>query len=446
MQFRAPQLGALGTTFTVMRACQFAILISMIGLASHFISDILLEDRQPPAELIGTLTVAITAVVYAVVTYILYYDAMLPFLFTGILDGVLLVASIVVAALLGKPLSTLNCAILPSTSESLTTYTTTLPFPVRATSITQSLSYLVFIATNQTTCQQTKAIWGLSITLCILFAFSSLVCVGLWQRGRAGAYGGFVGTVAKQPWESDASLGTKSLITTTITAAPVPQFPPPPLAPIRVGGRHNPPVPDNIPLPSIRPRIGLPMHHTPMSRFSCDSSDSSSISDYGSPPQPRGGLRPPPLRKSFRASMAPIPGSPTDETDAAAISPIMASIPPPLEYPRKAITSPSDDVIPDEHKRVPGLLPRSPLSPMLGFMAKRAVRKQVPEPIAVVGPRSAKGEMCSPGMESVALGSPAPVVEKRRTRKTVWEGWWDLGLLERMGTLRRKKTNGSNMI
>lgn len=108
---------------------------------------------------------------------------MLPFLFTGILDGILFIASIVVAALLGKPLSTLNCAILRSGSESLT-YTTTLPFSVRATSITKSLSYLVFVATNQTTCQQTKAVWGLAITLCVLFAFSSLVCVGLWQRVR----------------------------------------------------------------------------------------------------------------------------------------------------------------------------------------------------------------------------------------------------------------------
>jgi hypothetical protein len=185
MRFQAPQLGALGVTFTVMRACQFASLIAVIGLCANFISEIATAERESPAELIGALTVAVTAVIYVVITYILYYDNMLPLLFTAILDGLLLIASIVVAALIGKPLSKLNCAVLPSQSNaSLTTYYASLPFSTRAVSITKTLSYFTFVAVDQPTCYEIKAVWGLGVALCVLFAFSALVCIGLWQRIR----------------------------------------------------------------------------------------------------------------------------------------------------------------------------------------------------------------------------------------------------------------------
>jgi hypothetical protein len=118
-----------------------------------------------------------------VITYILYYDNMLPWLFTAILDGALLIASIVVAALIGKPLSMLNCAALPAqTSASLTT--TSLSSGVRATAITKTLNYFTFVAVDKPTCLEIKAVWGLAISLCVLLAFSSLVCIGLWQRVR----------------------------------------------------------------------------------------------------------------------------------------------------------------------------------------------------------------------------------------------------------------------
>lgn len=110
---------------------------------------------------------------------------MLPLLFTAILDGVLLIASIVVAALIGKPLSMLNCAALPPKSDaSFSAYSTALPFPTRAVSINKTLSYFTFVAVDQPTCYKIKAVWGLAIALCVLFSFSLLVCVGLWQRAR----------------------------------------------------------------------------------------------------------------------------------------------------------------------------------------------------------------------------------------------------------------------
>jgi hypothetical protein len=110
---------------------------------------------------------------------------MLPLLFTGILDTLLLIASIVVASLVGKPLSPLNCRALP-TSSALTTITfySSVGYPIRTAVITDTLSYPAFVSHDQPTCYEIKAVWGLSIAQSVLFAFSALVCVGLWHRLR----------------------------------------------------------------------------------------------------------------------------------------------------------------------------------------------------------------------------------------------------------------------
>lgn len=141
-----------------------------------------------------------------------------------------------------------------------------------------------------------------------------------------------------------------------------------------------------------------------------------------------------------------------------------------------AATSPTDDdKIPAEHKRVPLPLPRSPLSPIRGlgvglglFMSRsvrRVGRKPVPPPIVVVHPpargddesdldlergigaeKGKTGSGSSPKVVTVSsakgeLVSPALSTGGKK-RRTVWglvDGWWDLGLLERMGTVRRKR-------
>ncbi|EGZ69438.1 hypothetical protein NEUTE2DRAFT_115967 [Neurospora tetrasperma FGSC 2509] len=544
MGFQAPRLGALGLTFLVMRALQFAALIAVIGLSANFIDEFSTKSLGSPSELLGTLVVAVIAVIYVVISYVLYYDAMLPYLLSGILDGLLLIAFIVVASLLGKPLSHLQCALMPQDPDA-NNFWTSVPFTIKSQETTHDDGlYFTFVHMDQPTCFETKAIWGLSIALCVLFAFSSIVCVGLWRRvsretvGRAGAGWG----VREKNYylygsesESDVSLyGHK-----TTTTAP-PQFPPPPLAPMRITGgarrsdnqqQHDSNLQD-IPVPNIRARAGLPQNRRSLSgsRSSIDSDASSTLSRGASPERQlriSGGLAPPPpVRHCCNGGrvglgiMPTIPGSPIDaiqeRTIIDGISPIMSRAPqalplpvadpafrststnnltlavpsathgtyshhnhgqvgagratlhPPLtiitEFP---IVSPSgywptNNISPQEYKRAAP--PRSPLSPLslrgLGsFMARRGCkRKEVPPPIIVhpSSPSQFAHVVNSAGTDSVALGTPVDglgpsqspppphlqMPNPPKKRKTVWgmmvEGWWDLGLLERMGSGKRK--------
>lgn len=57
MRFQAPQLGALGVTFTALRAGQLISLFTIIGLVANFINEIVSAQRDAPDVLIGTLVV-----------------------------------------------------------------------------------------------------------------------------------------------------------------------------------------------------------------------------------------------------------------------------------------------------------------------------------------------------------------------------------------------------
>lgn len=166
-----------------MRALQFAALIAVIGLCANFIDEFSTKSLGSPSELLGTLVVAVIAVIYVVISYILYYDVMLPYLLSAILDGLLLIAFIVVASLLGKPLSQLQCALMPK-DPNANNFWTSVSFSVKSQQMTDDGLYFTFVHIDQPTCYETKAIWGLSIALCVLFAFSTIVCVGLWRRVR----------------------------------------------------------------------------------------------------------------------------------------------------------------------------------------------------------------------------------------------------------------------
>lgn len=170
----APKYGALGATFTVVRAMEAVCLISIIGMTSNFIAEMVASDQSPPRVLVGTLSVTCIAVIYIGITYILYYDNLLPFLVSCALDSAILIAVIVVAVTVGKPLSYLDCSALPSTG-------TTSSFLDSVGANMSKVNYWVWAGASKTTCYEMKAIWGLSIALCVLFAVGSIVSVCLWR-------------------------------------------------------------------------------------------------------------------------------------------------------------------------------------------------------------------------------------------------------------------------
>jgi hypothetical protein len=120
-------------------------------------------------------------VLYVAITTILYFDSMLPLIASTGLDTAVLIAVIVVAVVVGKPLSYLDCAALPSTNSS----STTASFLESVGSNMARVNYWVWAGASKTTCFEMKAIWGLSIALCILFAFSATCTACMWKKQRA---------------------------------------------------------------------------------------------------------------------------------------------------------------------------------------------------------------------------------------------------------------------
>ncbi len=113
---------------------------------------------------------------YVIISYILYFDSLLPFLISCAIDSSLLIALMVVAITVGKPLSYLDCSALPSLSPA-----DTASFLDSVGSNMSKVNYWVWAGASKTTCYEMKSIWGLSIALSILFAFSSVVSICMWK-------------------------------------------------------------------------------------------------------------------------------------------------------------------------------------------------------------------------------------------------------------------------
>ena len=105
------------------------------------------------------------AVLYCAITYILYIDSILPFLITTGMDSMLLIALVVVAVVVGKPLSYLNCRVIGSSSVSQSTYQLGLELKKSFSKEGSQVQYSNWIGASKVTCYEMKAIWGLSIAL-----------------------------------------------------------------------------------------------------------------------------------------------------------------------------------------------------------------------------------------------------------------------------------------
>lgn len=172
--------------FTAVRGMQALALITIIGMTANFISEMVQSSESPPHVLVGTLSVTCIAVLYVVLTYILYYDGILPFLISTGLDGALLIAVIVVAVTVGKPMSFMNCnAIGAQTGNVDSVYDFNANLGRNLNKAADKIVYYNWAGANKKTCLEMKAIWGLSIALCILFAFSGICGICLWRRTKA---------------------------------------------------------------------------------------------------------------------------------------------------------------------------------------------------------------------------------------------------------------------
>ncbi|KAJ2985379.1 hypothetical protein NUW58_g5565 [Xylaria curta] len=87
MRFQSPQLGALGVTFTAFRALQLLSLVTVVGLTANFINEFASSQREVPDVLVGTITVTSISALYVAISYILYYDGMLPLLVAAALHA-----------------------------------------------------------------------------------------------------------------------------------------------------------------------------------------------------------------------------------------------------------------------------------------------------------------------------------------------------------------------
>lgn len=105
---------------------------------------------------------------------------MLPLLISTGADGICLIAVIVVACVLGKPVSYLSCPTLPNNGNTANFIH----------SLFRNLSRkdtFEWADPDKATCFEIKAIWGLSISLCILYFMSSVTSICLWRRLKGGS-------------------------------------------------------------------------------------------------------------------------------------------------------------------------------------------------------------------------------------------------------------------
>lgn len=174
------QFGALGHLFTAARAVQMISLITIIGLASNFIAEIVATQEAAGSLLIGTLSITCIAALYIIVTYILYFDNQLSFLLSTGIDSLLLIALIVIAVKTGMPISYLHCNAL-SSNGSVSAFVESVEDNMKST------NYWVWVGASKASCYEMKSIWGLSIGLCVLFFLTAVATVCMWRRQKTAA-------------------------------------------------------------------------------------------------------------------------------------------------------------------------------------------------------------------------------------------------------------------
>jgi hypothetical protein len=122
-----------------------------------------------------------------------YSHANLGLLIMAAIDGMLLIAFIIVSVVLGKPVSYLDCMVIGNSdaagnAQSAVQFAQSLASSLNDGSGTLMLSN--WASNTRTNCLETKAVWGLTIALSVCFSISSLILPSLWFKARKAAGGG----------------------------------------------------------------------------------------------------------------------------------------------------------------------------------------------------------------------------------------------------------------
>ncbi|KAF2992960.1 hypothetical protein E8E13_000679 [Curvularia kusanoi] len=184
-----PSYGAmpLSKMFLLVRILQALCMVIVIGVCANFVQMIVVTGAEPPKEFVGTLSVTCIATLYIMVSVGYYWSfANLGLLVMAAVDSLLLIAFIVCAVTLGKPMSYLNCYVIGKSSyevDAANAY-------AFVSSATQNMkdwsgsSVWNWAGATKSNCFQGKTIWGLSIALCILFTTSCALLPTLWYKNK----------------------------------------------------------------------------------------------------------------------------------------------------------------------------------------------------------------------------------------------------------------------
>jgi hypothetical protein len=159
-----PSYGAhpLSLTFLTVRIAQFASMVAILGLTGNFINEMIMQNFAPSNEIVGTMSITSIVALYTLVTVPFYMShANLGLWVMAGLDFLMLIAWIVVAVVVGRPVSYLNC-YNPGASGGGHILADLL------SNLNQDGSVLTlanWAGLDKSNCFETKAIWGFSIAL-----------------------------------------------------------------------------------------------------------------------------------------------------------------------------------------------------------------------------------------------------------------------------------------
>jgi len=183
-----PSYGAapLSATFLMVRVAQLISMIIILGLTGNFVNEMVMAGLQPSKEIVGTLSITAIATLYTLVSIAFYWSiANLGLFIMAGADFFILIAWIVVSVTVGRPVSYLNC-YQPGRTQDGQIFTDILHNLNKPGSL---LSLADWSGLNKSNCFETKAIWGISIALAILFATSSVLLPTLhFKHKKVGGY------------------------------------------------------------------------------------------------------------------------------------------------------------------------------------------------------------------------------------------------------------------